>query len=351
MVQVGIVGIGFMGHIHYRAYQRLPGAKVAAIATRNEKRRAGDWTDVTGNFGPPGEQMDLSGIAGYATLDELLQDENVQLVDLCLPPDLHADAAVKCLEAGKHVLVEKPIALATADADRMMDAARAADRQLLVAHVLPFFPEYAYVMQSIGDRRYGGLLGGIFKRVISDPTTGWLKDFFNPDKVGGPVVDLHVHDAHFIRTLFGMPSAVFAQGRMRGPCVEFMTAQFIFDERPLSIAAVAGVIGQHGRPFTHAYEIHFEHATLVYDLAGLGGEFAASGTPLTVLKADGSVERPTLGSGDPVDAFVAELGDVVQSIETGQMSALLDGQLARDALAICNQVTASVKSGKAESLS
>ena len=66
MLKVGIVGIGFMGMIHYLAYQQVRGAKVTAIATRDKKKLAGDWRGIKGNFGPPGTQMDLRGVRGYA---------------------------------------------------------------------------------------------------------------------------------------------------------------------------------------------------------------------------------------------------------------------------------------------
>ena len=61
MIQVGIVGLGFMGMIHYLTYRKLPGVRVAAICEVNERRLTGDWTDIKGNFGPAGEQMDLVG--------------------------------------------------------------------------------------------------------------------------------------------------------------------------------------------------------------------------------------------------------------------------------------------------
>ena len=61
MIQVGIVGLGFMGMIHYLTYRKIPGVRVAAICEVNERRLTGDWTDIKGNFGPAGEQMDLSG--------------------------------------------------------------------------------------------------------------------------------------------------------------------------------------------------------------------------------------------------------------------------------------------------
>src|SRR5580704_8960056 len=125
MVNIGVVGIGFMGMIHYMAYQKVAGAKVVALCSRDPKKLAGDWTTIQGNFGPRGTEMDLSGHARYTDVAELLADPAVDLVDLCVPNDEHARLAILALEAGKHVLVEKPIALTNADADRMVAAARA----------------------------------------------------------------------------------------------------------------------------------------------------------------------------------------------------------------------------------
>ena len=63
MVRIGIVGIGFMGMIHFLAYKKLKQAKVAAIVSRDERKLAGDWRGIQGNFGPPGGMTDLSGVA------------------------------------------------------------------------------------------------------------------------------------------------------------------------------------------------------------------------------------------------------------------------------------------------
>jgi predicted dehydrogenase len=342
-MNVGIAGIGFMGMIHYLAWQKTAGARVAALCSRDEKKLAGDWRGIQGNFGPPGTQMDLSGITAYREMAQMLADPQIDLVDLCLPPDLHADMAVAALKAGKHVLCEKPIALTTAEAQRMVKAAGASGKQLLIGHVLPFFPEYAWAYEAISSGRYGKLLGGYFKRVISDPQ--WLKDFFNPHKVGGPVIDLHIHDAHFIRLVCGMPKGVFSRGRMRGDVVEYVDTQFLFDDGTPTITAASGVINQQGRAFTHAFEIHLQEATLIYDFSVIDGKPELS-MPLTVLTADGRVERPQLGSGDPVDAFVAELAEVSRSISSGQTSPILGGELARDALLLCHRQCQSVATGR-----
>src|ERR1700677_4534473 len=120
MVGIGVVGIGFMGMIHYLAAAKAAGAKVVALCSRDPKKLAGDWTSIQGNFGPRGSQMDLSGVACYRDFEALLADPQVDLVDLCVPNDAHGRMAIQALKAGKHVLVEKPIALQLAEADEML---------------------------------------------------------------------------------------------------------------------------------------------------------------------------------------------------------------------------------------
>ncbi len=232
--------------------------------------------------------MDLSGVAQHAELDAMLADPSLDLIDICLPPALHASAAVKALQAGKHVLCEKPIALRPADAEDMVVAAERARRMLMIAHVLPFFPEYRFAYDAIAGGAYGRLLGGHFKRIISDPA--WLPRFYDPQVIGGPMLDLHVHDAHFIRLTCGMPKSVHAAGTMRGEVVERFHAQFRFADPQLSVTAASGVIAQQGRPFTHGYEIYLEKATLLFDFAVIGGEPVLA-MPVTVLTADGRIER------------------------------------------------------------
>ncbi|MGD9647636.1 MAG: Gfo/Idh/MocA family oxidoreductase [Pirellulales bacterium] len=342
MIRVGIVGIGFMGMIHYLAWQRVRGAKVAAISTRDKKRLAGDWRGIQGNFGPAGTQMDLARVRRYAEVGELLADPEIDLVDICLPPALHERVACAALAAGKHVLCEKPIALSLAEAEAMRRAAEKARRLLLVAHVLPFFPEFAAALKLVQGGRHGSLLGGHFQRIISDPL--WIKDFYDPRAVGGPVVDLHIHDAHFIRLLAGMPQAVASTGRLRGDVVEFVNTQFHYGDGGPVITATGGVIRQQGRPFTHGFEIYLERATLIYDFAAFATEPAR--TPLTVLSANGKVTQPKLGSDDPLDVFAAELGEAARSIKKHEPSPLLAGELACDALRLCQRETESVRKGR-----
>jgi predicted dehydrogenase len=339
MVNIGIVGIGFMGMIHYLAYKSVSGAKVAAICTRDKKKLAGDWRGIQGNFGPPGQVMDLGSIARYEHWQDLIADPKIELVDVCLPPRLHADVSNAALKAGKHVICEKPIALNTADAKRMVKAAVQSRKLLMIAHVLPFIPEFAFVRQAATNGKYGKLLGGHFKRIISDPL--WLKDFYDPTSVGGPVVDLHIHDAHFIRLLWGIPKSVQSIGRERGDVVEFINTQFLYDGNTL-VTATSGVIGQQGRSFTHGFEVYFERATMTYDSSVLGGESVVN-MPLTVLTSGGKVERPKLRE---TDAFAVELADAVKAVRSKRPSELLSGDLALDALTLCQKETESAKKGR-----
>lgn len=343
MMNVGIAGLGFMGWIHYLAYQRVKGAKIVAICEQNKKRLSGDWRDIQGNFGPPGERVDVSSMGRYDSLEELVTDPKVDVVDICLPPAAHADAAVLALRNGKHVFCEKPMSLSIADCRRMEKAAEKAKRQILIGHVLPMFPEYARARKLISSGKYGKLLGGTFHRVISDPL--WLKDFYDPKRVGGPLLDLHIHDAHLIRLLFGMPISLTSQGRMRGEVVEYCDTMFQFEDPQLAVSARSGVINQQGRPFTHGFEIHLEGATLLYDFAVLDGAGKML-MPLTVLDGRGKVQTPNLGENDEIVPFVNEIKEVTRALKSGEPSPILGGALARDAIVLCQKQTESVVKGR-----
>lgn len=333
MVRIGIVGLGFMGRIHYLASQRLQGAKVTAVCSRDRAKLAGDWSATRGNFGPPPGHVDLTGVAKYETLADLLADPDIDLVDICNPTAAHPDTAVAALEAGKHVLVEKAIALTLADANRMLDAARRAGRHLMVAHVLPFFPEFRAAAEAVRDGRYGKLLAAHFTRVISRPD--WSAAIADDAATGGPAVDLHIHDTHFVGLLCGVPKAVFSVGRQDGGSVSYLTTSYLYGLAGPAVTCSSGAVAAAGRPFAHGFEVYLERATLAY-----------SGGPLTVYHADGRSETPTFpGSGDPLAAFADELQAAAEAVRGGPPSPLLSGQLARDALALCFREIESVRTG------
>lgn len=343
MIRVGIVGIGFMGMVHYLTYQKLRGVQIAALCEKNKARLAGDWRDIKGNFGPAGERIDLSNVATYTSLDELLANDSIDLVDITLPPALHADAVIQSLQAGKQVFCEKPMALDPADCRRMVRASEKAGKQLLIGHVLPFFPEYAWALKMHQSGKLGRLLGGSFKRVISNPA--WLKHYWSEKHVGGPMLDLHIHDAHFIRLLFGMPDSVTSRGRLKKNLAEYWHSQFSYGPKGPVVEATSGTINQQGRAFDHGFEIHYEKATLLFEFAVIGDEGSYL-CPPTILTDDGKIKKPSLGLGDPMDAFRVELKEVVACVKKEVESDKLNGGLAQDALSLCQKQTQSLRTGR-----
>jgi predicted dehydrogenase len=335
MIRIGLVGIGFMGRIHFLATQRLATARVAAICSRDPAKRAGDWTQTRGNFGPEPGHVDLTGVQSYEHLNDMLADPTIDLIDICTVTDQHAPMALAALKAGKHVLVEKAIALTEAEADAMVEAAQQAGRKLMVAHVLPFFPEFRFAAEAVRSGTHGKLLGGHFTRVISRPD--WSGDIGDAAKTGGPAVDLHIHDTHFIGLLAGRPQAVMSTGVVANDVVEYLTTQYRYGPQGPALSCSSGAVATNGRPFVHGFEIYLERATLAHSSAGL---------PLTVYTPDGQATVPDLGSTDPLDAFAAEIGAAVEAVATGQDAAMLSPMLARDALVMCFREIDSVKTGR-----
>jgi predicted dehydrogenase len=329
--------------IHYLAAAKLRGARVTALCTRDAKKRAGDWRGIRGNFGPAGTWMDLGKIKRYAAFEEMCADPDLDLIDICTPTHLHPDMARAALRAGKHVLVEKAIALTRKDADAMLQTAAKAGKRLMVAHVLPFFPEFAFALETVRSGVYGRLLGGHFKRLIAEPD--WSAEIGDADKTGGPALDLHIHDTHFISLLAGKPRKVFATGLAPdGHTVTYLTTQYLYGSgaNALVLSCSSGAVAKKGREFVHGYELYLEHATLLYE----------SGTqPLTVLTEDGKVKQPKpKGSTEATAPFTAEMQAAVEGVASGREPDLLSGQLARDALVLCQKECQSVLSGNAVSV-
>jgi predicted dehydrogenase len=204
-----------------------------------------------------------------------------------------------------------------------------------VAHVLPFFPEFKFAAEAIRGGQHGKVLAAHFKRVIAKPD--WSADIGDAAKTGGPAVDLHIHDTHFIGLVCGVPKQVFSVGTVEKDAVTYLTTSYLYGSGGPAVTCSSGAIAMKGRPFVHGYEIYLERATLLYD---------SGGTPLTVLSADGGRSQPALaGGGDPLAAFTDEIQAAVEGVRSGKEPDLLRGQLARDALVLCHRECESAKRG------
>src|SRR5438067_2029802 len=120
-MRLAVLGLGFMGSTHLKALRTIPEAQLAAVYSGDPSKLSGDLSAIQGNIGGPGEKFDFANVAQYSTLDAVLADRSIDAVDICLPTHMHSDVAIEALRSGKHVLVEKPIALDGESAKRMLD--------------------------------------------------------------------------------------------------------------------------------------------------------------------------------------------------------------------------------------
>ncbi|MCA8996924.1 MAG: Gfo/Idh/MocA family oxidoreductase [Planctomycetaceae bacterium] len=343
-VRIGIIGLGFMGMTHFEATKQVQGGDVVAFATRSEKKLSGDWSDIQGNFGPRGsDKTDLTGVKGYSDYRELLASPDIDLVHVCLPTDQHEPVAIAALEAGKHVLVEKPIAIELDAAQRMLAASEKAGKLLMVAHVLPFFPEFRWAKDCVESGQYGKLRAASFKRIIAPPDWSTsIKDF---KKLGGWGIDLHIHDNHYIGLMCGVPQQVFARGILTEGFVNHVSSQYVYHDSELTVSCISGGIAAGQLKFNHSYELQLEKATIQFDAGTYGDDWVVN-RPLSLIPDQGVIQFPDPGgTGEWCAAFTEEIQAAVDGIQKGEAPRVLSGQLACDALKLCYAEAESIRSG------
>jgi predicted dehydrogenase len=142
---VGVVGLGWAAGAHIQTFKHVEGARVTAVCSR----RRLDPAALERTYGLP--------LTAYADYDEMLADDSIDIVDICGPPWLHAEQAVAAARAGKHVLLEKPIALSWDDAKAVRDAVRKAKVQACVCFEVRFSRQFQTVRAVVEQ----GLLGRI----------------------------------------------------------------------------------------------------------------------------------------------------------------------------------------------
>jgi myo-inositol 2-dehydrogenase/D-chiro-inositol 1-dehydrogenase len=197
-VKVGLIGSGFISSIHAEALQRCPGAEVFAVASPS-----------------PGKAKAFASkhdIPHYHTDHlKLLQMPEIELVVIGIPNDLHCVATLDAAAAGKHIVIEKPMCLNLADADRMLEACRRAKVRLMYAEELCFAPKYVRLKQLLDS----GALGEPVLLKQSEKHDGpHAQHFWDVNRSGGGVtMDMGCHAIEFFRWLLGRPAirSIYAQ--------------------------------------------------------------------------------------------------------------------------------------------
>jgi predicted dehydrogenase len=174
--RIAVLGCGYWGSNHVRTLKSLDA--LYAVSDTNRARAEGFASEYDCLALPP---------------DEIYQSPNIDAVVMALPPQFHADAAIRAVESGKHVLVEKPIALTVPDAERAVDAARRHGRLFMVGHVLRFHPAFEKLKELID----GGELGEV--RYIHSHRLGLGKFHTENDALW----DLAPHDLSMILAITG----------------------------------------------------------------------------------------------------------------------------------------------------
>jgi predicted dehydrogenase len=189
---IGVVGLGTISSAHLAGYEDSVLARVVAVCDVRE--------EVATRHG-----LEL-GARGYVDFRALLADEGVDLVDIVLPHHLHLPVALAAIEAGKHVIVEKPFGSSTAECAAMVVAARTAGVRLGVAENTPFVDAYRVAQKVLAGGRLGSIrlvrtfISGSEVPRLSDPTS-WKGRL--DGSVGGAILDAGVHSFYLLRWLFG----------------------------------------------------------------------------------------------------------------------------------------------------
>ncbi|TMV51446.1 Gfo/Idh/MocA family oxidoreductase [Paenibacillus mesophilus] len=234
-MQVAVIGFGTMGKLFARHLSAMEGVRLTAVSSTSPAAEA---------------EAEKLGARWFANGELLLERcGRLDAVVLALPTHLHEPYAVMAARKGIHVICEKPVALSTAEADRMAEACEQSGVHLYAGHVLRFFPEYANLLKHAQAGAIGKIGVAHAKRFSLHPPSGsWFAD---ESKSGGVVFDLMIHDIDFMRSVLGEVHTVFASVR-KAPGVQYATATLRFDS-----GAIANLEAMWGYPGPFATSVEF----------------------------------------------------------------------------------------------
>ncbi len=292
-MRVAVLGIGDMGRMHAAYYRTIPGADLVAVSGRTRARVLA-----------AAKELHTAGTTDYR---EILEDESVDAVDICLPTAVHREAAIAALEAGKHVFVETPLATTSRDAGAMISAARRRRRILMVADVMRSVSGYVYIQRAVASRRMGRPLAGFASRMCAPYWERRRPRTF--DAFGDPLVELAVHDLDYLNWVLGMPEEVSATGTVEADGA--VTQAFI----SLWGRGVQALVEMNARmpwryPFSTVVRIVSERGVL--ENVQRFGRGAAPEVSLMRHRAGGRVEPVRIQGWDPYEVECRHFVDAVR---------------------------------------
>jgi predicted dehydrogenase len=249
-LQVAIVGFGFMGQMHARVYQALPGVEIAAIVD--------PYAAAAGLAAEMGLHCSI-----LPSLEAALALENIEAVDICLPTDMHADSIIAAARAGKHIFCEKPLALNIEQSTRALKEVERNGVALQVGHCIRFWPEYQALAEFVKSGAGGKLVSLGLQRRASAPAYSRENWLHQARRSGGAALDLHIHDTDFVHHLLGTPRAVHSVGRQQEGAWTRIFTHYLFES--IAVSAEGAWDMPPGWGFQMAFQAVFEHAAVEYD--------------------------------------------------------------------------------------
>lgn len=263
-LKIGIIGFGFMGKMHFQNWCRIDGAEVIAICSKSLDPN-NRIIEVDGNIEGEHKTIDLTGVQLFSDFTEMVNTCELDAVSITLPTNLHKSFTIKALNAGLHVLCEKPMALNTNACNEMIDVANKSGKTLLIGHCIRFWPEYAKAKEIIDSKEYGDIVSANFKRLGAAPS--WSgSDWFKSDALSGSIaLDLHIHDTDYIQYVFGKPNSVTAVGsKGNGTYLKHIMTTYQYDNGAVITAEGSWAMAPTFE-FQMSFEIALESATITYD--------------------------------------------------------------------------------------
>lgn len=239
MLKVAVVGVGGISGAHIPVWEEMEDAELIALC------------DIR-----PEQMEKYENIKHYTDFEEMLNNEEIDILDICLPTFLHADYAVKAMERGINVICEKPISLNEEDIDRVYSTAEKYNVKFMVAQVLRFWPEYELLKEIYDTKKYGKLLSGTMTRLGCYPRWSWDGWMMDEKRSGLVPFDLHIHDLDFMVYAFGIPEIKY-QYRSKLPDQDFFTVNYDFGDFSVNTEASWYATCY---PFTAQFRFQFEDA-------------------------------------------------------------------------------------------
>jgi predicted dehydrogenase len=329
-MRIGILGSGFMGTTHARAYAKIPGVSIAAVSSRNLDRA---------------EKL-AKEVSARATIDDrsIIDDPSIEAISNTLPTHLHAETTITALKAGKHVLLEKPFALTAADCDNMIATAKETDRTLMVAHVLRFWGEYVSLVELVHSGKLGKPISAVAARLSQLPA--WADWFLNPVWSGGAVLDLCVHDFDALNWLFGTPKSVYARGEELKPGL-WNDIHALIDYGGANGFVEGSEFMPQGYPFTAAMRVLCESGVVEF-MFRAGGVSVEMGGGASLMVHEAGKAYPLTAK--PGDAYDNQASYFVDCMRKGIKPTLGTPEQARIAVATANAARRSLENGAVTSL-